>query len=310
MTQAAARRTEPRARAASVAARPPPSPPPSLLAAPAQSARRAAPAQAQRWRAATGGRPATAPRHPALPLRAPAAAGGGPRGCSGQRPAGGPATWPCAPAHQDARSARTCGWAWAANRGAKSRLLPCLQMPSAWQCLRVAVLHSLRLSCMLLRLAFPLQAKKVQELVVAIIRQFTEAYGPLILVLGAHAGHDGQGGRGCWVAWGLWRRTQAAWSRGCNLQGPSALASKAQAALHAESLPLTTTEARAHPCPPQRTCTTLTPPASACCPAPSTTSRCAAPSCSSSPTGAPVWVSWWAGCSHRMLCMRCARPAA
>lgn len=28
-----------------------------------------------------------------------------------------------------------------------------------------------------------LQAKKVQELVVAIIRQFTEAYGPLILVL-------------------------------------------------------------------------------------------------------------------------------
>jgi predicted ATPase len=28
-----------------------------------------------------------------------------------------------------------------------------------------------------------LQSKKVQELVVAIIRQFTEAYGPLILVL-------------------------------------------------------------------------------------------------------------------------------
>lgn len=38
------------------------------------------------------------------------------------------------------------------------------------------------------------QAKKVQELVVAITRQFTEAYGPLILVLGAPPGGRGAAG--------------------------------------------------------------------------------------------------------------------
>lgn len=34
----------------------------------------------------------------------------------------------------------------------------------------------------------PLQARKVQELVVEVIRQFTAAYGPLVLVLGEWRG--------------------------------------------------------------------------------------------------------------------------
>ncbi len=43
------------------------------------------------------------------------------------------------------------------------------------------------------------QAKKVQELVVAIIRQFTEAYGPLILVLGEDMCRGG--GAQDWAGW-------------------------------------------------------------------------------------------------------------
>jgi hypothetical protein len=98
-----------------------------------QSAQRAAPALAWHWRAATGGRAAVGPRSQAAPLLAPAAAGAGHQGCSGRQPAGEPATWRCAPAHQAGRSARTCGprrfrsW-WCPSSGSSPRPTA----PSSW----------------------------------------------------------------------------------------------------------------------------------------------------------------------------------
>ena len=135
-----------------------------------------------------------------------------------------------------------------------------------------------------LLLSFPSapQAKKVQELVVSIIRQFTEAYGPLILVLG-----EGMFQGACTGSGGV-----------CVQERDGCLTCKAPVMCRCSGKALKSTTWLGHsqlprsnppsPCtPPQRTCTILMPPASACCPAPSTTSRCAAPCCSSSPTGAP-----------------------
>lgn len=91
-----------------------------------------------------------------------------------------------------------------------------------------------------LRVLWLPQAKRVQELVVAIIRAFTEAYGPLILVLGERAKRAKQ---------------------------PATLLAAADDRL---PLPRICAESAAPLLPllppprPQRTCTTLTPPAGAC----------------------------------------------